>query len=311
MSSPRSRIGAEWVIQPDEIRSTPAAAIAGAVSRVMRPEASVTARPATISTARRRVGGSMLSSSTASNAVVERLGELVERVDLELDLDEVAGMGARPFRAAPTPPASATWLSLISIASSRPKRWLAPPPSRTASFSRMRRPGVVLRVQTILALWPSIASASERVAVATPGQPGEQVERGALGRQHRPRPAGDAGDGLAALDTAAVGGKNLDVEGGIEQFERQQRRVEPGDDARLARRNERLDLRVGRHDRVGRDVAGAAEILGQRGADDRLDQQASMVLLAVRHAGLDLAISLMRHQIPGSSPRMTNQKTAI
>src|SRR5690349_5613144 len=60
------------------------------------------------------------------------------------------------------------WLSLISIASSRPNRWLAPPPSRTASFSRTRRPGVVLRVQTILALVPAIASASARVAVATP-----------------------------------------------------------------------------------------------------------------------------------------------
>ena len=86
------------MIQPDEIRSTPAAAISGAVSRVMRPEASVTARPATIATARRKVGGSMLSSSTASNAVIERLGELIERIDLQLDLDEMPGMGARPLK---------------------------------------------------------------------------------------------------------------------------------------------------------------------------------------------------------------------
>ena len=41
-------------------------ATAGAVSGVIRPEASVTARPSTIATARRRVSGFMLSSSTAS-----------------------------------------------------------------------------------------------------------------------------------------------------------------------------------------------------------------------------------------------------
>src|SRR6266446_346626 len=69
ISRPRSRIGALWVIQPEEIRSTPAAAIAGTLSRVIRPEASVTARPATIATARRSVAGSMLSSSTASTPI--------------------------------------------------------------------------------------------------------------------------------------------------------------------------------------------------------------------------------------------------
>src|SRR5215831_19637825 len=64
ISRPRSRIGALWVIQPEEIRSTPVAAMAGAVSRVIRPEASVTARPSTIATARRRVSDVMLSSNT-------------------------------------------------------------------------------------------------------------------------------------------------------------------------------------------------------------------------------------------------------
>ena len=39
------------MIQPQEIRSTPVAATAGAVSRLIRPDASVTARPSTIATA--------------------------------------------------------------------------------------------------------------------------------------------------------------------------------------------------------------------------------------------------------------------
>lgn len=50
-SSPISSVGALWVIQPTEMRSTPVAAIPAAVSRVTRPEASVTALPATIPTA--------------------------------------------------------------------------------------------------------------------------------------------------------------------------------------------------------------------------------------------------------------------
>src|SRR5437763_350376 len=43
------------------------------------------------------------------------------------------------------PPATAMWLSLISMASSRPKRWLNPQPQRTAYFSSARRRGRGLR----------------------------------------------------------------------------------------------------------------------------------------------------------------------
>ena len=89
------------MIQPEEIRSTPAAAMAGAVSRVMRPEASVTARPSTIATARRKVVRVHIVEQHGVDADFERLGELVERVDFELDLDEMAGMGAGAFERRP------------------------------------------------------------------------------------------------------------------------------------------------------------------------------------------------------------------
>ena len=110
------------MIQPEEIRSTPAAAISGhglagdaaggfghGAARHHRDGAAQGRRVHVVE--QHRV-----------DAVVERLGELVERVDLELDLDQVPGMLAGPLEAGPTPPASAMWLSLISIASSRPKR---------------------------------------------------------------------------------------------------------------------------------------------------------------------------------------------
>ena len=82
----------------------------------------------------------------------------------------------------------------------------------------------------------------------------------------------DAGDDVAALDAAAVGAHDLDGEAPVEQFKRQQRRFQPRDHAGLTRRHHRLDPSVGRDDRFGGDIAGAPEILQQRGADDRLDQ---------------------------------------
>ena len=89
--------GALWVIQPEEIRSTPVAAIAGAVSRVIRPEASVIARPSTIChRAAQRVRVHVVEQYRV-DPVLQRLGELVERIDLELDLDQVAGMRAGAF----------------------------------------------------------------------------------------------------------------------------------------------------------------------------------------------------------------------
>ena len=70
--------------------------------------------------------------------------------------------------AAATPPAAATWLSLIKAASPSPIRWLRPPPHRTAYFSSTRSPGVVFLVSRTTAPVPSIASAQALVAVAIP-----------------------------------------------------------------------------------------------------------------------------------------------
>ena len=81
-----SSAAALCVTHPTEIRSTPVAAIAGAVAAVMRPDASVITFPPAMATA-------FLRSSI--HAECENLFELSERVDLDLDLDEVAGMGFR------------------------------------------------------------------------------------------------------------------------------------------------------------------------------------------------------------------------
>ncbi len=66
------------------------------------------------------------------------------------------------------PPAKSTWLSFSKIMSNRPMRWLQPPPIFTASFSSMRRPGVVLRVSSTRVCVPSRRFTYSAVRVATP-----------------------------------------------------------------------------------------------------------------------------------------------
>ena len=102
------------------------------------------------------------------------------------------------------PPATAMWLSLIRIASSRPKRWLKPPPQRTAYFSSARRPGVVLRVQQMRALVPAARRRKSAVSGGDAGQPAEEIQRGALGRQHGARRARDRHQVRPGGDARAV-----------------------------------------------------------------------------------------------------------
>ena len=110
-----------WVSQPAEMRSTPVAAMAGAVAGVMRPEASVMARPATIATASRS-GRAHVVEQHGVDADRQRLVELLEGVDLELDLHQMTDAGAGALDRRADAAGMATWLSLISTASSRPKR---------------------------------------------------------------------------------------------------------------------------------------------------------------------------------------------
>ena len=178
-----SRDGALCVSQPTEIRSTPVSATSRTFSGRMPPEASVSgpAARAPHGVAQRREVH--VVEQHGVDAERERLVELLERVDLDLDLDQVPDAFAHA-RARPRamPPASATWLSLISTASSSPKRWLLPPP-RARRTSRARA-------------GPAWSCACRRRGSGRPREPrhgvargggdaaevAEQVERRALGR---------------------------------------------------------------------------------------------------------------------------------
>ena len=60
------------------------------------------------------------------------------------------------------------WLSFTSTMSKRPMRWLEPPPTRTAYFCKVRKPGTVLRVSRTLVLPAFKASWKVWATVATP-----------------------------------------------------------------------------------------------------------------------------------------------
>ena len=166
------------------------------------------------------------------DAGAQRLVELGQRVDLDLDLDEMADMRrARAGSPRATPPATATWLSLISTASSRPKRWLAPPPARTAYFSSERRPGVVLRVQTMRAFVCRDRRDEPRGRGGDAAEPAQEIERHALGRQHAARGPVDRSRRRAGRDARAVGQIAAHADRRVDEAEGERGSVEPGDDA--------------------------------------------------------------------------------
>ena len=137
----------EWVRKPAEMRSTPVSAtaltVAGVVSR-RTPRRGLDRRPS-----RRRYGVRRAaccrrarrpppaSSASASCSRLSTSTSIATRwPTVPCPADRFA-----------TEPAAAMWLSLISTASSSPKRWLAPPPHRTAYFSRRAGPGGLARVE--------------------------------------------------------------------------------------------------------------------------------------------------------------------
>ena len=228
--------------------------------------------------ASRRIAGRHVVEQDGVGSAGERLIELVERV--HLDFDRRAGRffeATRATAAGSIPPAIAMWLSLMSTASNSPKRWLVPPPQRTAWLSSARSPGAVLRVSS-----SSHAGAGDRVGVAPGGggdarAPLQQVERRPLAGEDRPGVAAHDGDGAGrVVDELPVGGQELGCGGRVERAKHVDRGVQPADDAGRAHHDAGLGRELGRDDRVGGDVA-AADVLGEPGVDQRASWAAARI----------------------------------
>src|SRR4029079_9717416 len=98
----------------------------------------------------------------------------------------------------------------------------------------------------------------------------EKVQRRPLAGQQTARRPLDSGDHVSWCDHAAVRPLHGEPDGRIDQLKGTARDVEPGHDAWLARAQQQGRLPVGWDDRVRRDVAGAAQIFQQGGANQRL-----------------------------------------
>src|SRR5512132_1332239 len=127
--------GAEWVSAPTARKSTPVSATALARSRVTPPDASVRARLPQTFTAAAPASSSMLSSSSRSQPR-SRASATWSRVSISTSRGRPGPAALAASTARRRVPAAWMWLSLTSRASYRPMRWLAPPPQRTAYFSR-------------------------------------------------------------------------------------------------------------------------------------------------------------------------------
>src|SRR5262249_15852888 len=162
-----SRARTEWVSAPTEMASTPVSATSRTVSIVMPPDASSRARPFVIRTAWRSISGCMLSSRTISARAASASSSWAS-VSASTSTGRPGCSLRSSSTAAVTDPATARWLSLISTASSSPRRWLVPPPHATAALSSSRSPGAVLRVSSTSTPVPRTASTYWCVAVAIP-----------------------------------------------------------------------------------------------------------------------------------------------
>jgi hypothetical protein len=96
------------------------------------------------------------------------------------------------------------------------------------------------------------------------GEMAEDVQRGAFRGQNRAQRPVDAGDRRPGAHAIAVGGVQFDPDAFVDEGERAGEGLNAGDHAGRAADGLRRSHRIGRHDRIGRDVAGAAQILAQR-----------------------------------------------
>ena len=230
---PISTAGADWVIRPTEMKSTPVSAMPRMVSRLTPPEASSGTRPATSSTASAQGRHVHIVEQQAVGAGVERFFDLLDAVDLDLHLQA----GVRGLRGAHRGADAAGDRDVIvldqhAVVEPHPVVVRAAHASRIF-LERAKAGDGLARVEQ------RRAGAGDRVDIA-PGQGRdsrqmlERVERRALGGEHRPRQPLQLQDRAARADRVAVVRELIDLHVGIERAEEGGGDVEAGDDDRLA-----------------------------------------------------------------------------
>jgi len=240
------------------------------VAAVMRPEASGD-RPA--------AGHRHRLPELVNRHVVEQhridterecLLELRERVDLDLDLDEVAGtrLGALDGGADAAGQRNVVVLDQHGII--QPEAMIAAAAGAHRVFLQRAQPRRRLAGTDDLRLG-AVHCANERSRRGRDAaEMTEKVQCRPLAGQQAARGTFDGGDDVTRRDHAAVGpfgGKDRRRRNELEDAARD---VEASHHARLSGAQHQRRRLAGRSDRVRRDVAGAAEVFEQGGSHDRL-----------------------------------------
>ena len=119
------------------------------------------------------------------------------------------------------------------------------------------------------------------------GQVLHEIERHALARQHRSRIAVDVHQHGPGFDCRAVAHDRNDLDIRSKPAEAGGRKRQPGDGAGLPRHHHGPARRAGRNGRNRGDVAGAAEVLGERSRHRVLDLQRRDEAAGVEQGVLD------------------------
>ena len=174
----RSSAGAEWVRNPSDTDCTPEAPTLRSVCRVMPPEASSSARPATRARRLPQLRGVHVVEQQALRPRCQRYLDVRERAALDLHGHALPGAarapGGRPPRSRPR--------ARCGCPSRGPRRRgpsggcdrrRPPPPASRARAA----PGVVLRVSSTFTPVPRSSCTHAAVAVAMPDRWPEEVQR--------------------------------------------------------------------------------------------------------------------------------------
>ena len=185
---------------PDEMKSTPVSAIAATVSSVTPPEASSTARAGAIATASRSVAGGMLSRRIASAPAASASSSCVERIDLHLDLHQMAGkgLGAANRLADPAGDGDVVVLDQDRVVEAEAVVRAAAGAHGVFLQGAKARRGLARAGDPRLRAGDGVDIAARQRGDA--GEMAEEVERHALGGKDRARVAGDARDDRAGGD---------------------------------------------------------------------------------------------------------------
>ena len=204
--------------------------------------------------------------------------------------------------ASATEPATATWLSLIRDRVVEAEAVIGAAAGAHPVF--LDRAQERRRLAGADDARPSVADRGAELGgrARDAAHPADEIERDALGRQHAPRRPFDHRDASARLNRRAVLGESLEADRRVDQAEGERGEIEAGDDALLSGGHHGLRLEVARHDGVGREVSGAAEVLERapRGRSARRESRAAGQAAWVRLSGCGQA---GRRQRPRRKPR--------